>query len=584
MGGVAPGDGDTAILANGHVVTIAAGTSVTVGNAAAPTTPAIQSAVATGGTGCLIVDTGATLTLKGNVIQGNSTWTVNASATINFLHATANLTWQIADANNQANALLRFAGGTGANRITVQSTGAAPMGGFGWFGVNWSRSGCIDATGVQFTGLGTATLPMLNAQSSATQIDTFTDCLFTSCGQILATLNMPVGGQFKMIRTTIRTPVSTALNQTIEWLLAAGVHTGVQFDTFRWEGTCFIGGASGVSGVTWTNCIGASYGTQGLPLDCTNTPHAATVNGLFLYNTIQAAGFPSLLMCGDIKNLCSMRMFNFNPHAMTIAVTSATVIDTGVWEFGDSDERGDELQIVTNPTVPTPLDVKRIICPICPDGLQAAGAFLNVSLSGSAANNRITQTHCTVGVSMVGATPGGAFTTENNTGGAGMAQAIASNIWYREVLGAGWGVYQVVGVLVADTFFGADYNARWNMIGDGYNPLDLTFGKPDVPGGHDQVVDPQFLDSARRLLSWGKSLISTITTIQQVFDEFFKRNDDAGYDPRFTIDAYIAYMRAGFTPQNPRLYRTGHDETTIGAVAMTLPVPAMAVAVQQRMR
>ena len=60
-GGTAPGDGDTAIIATGHDVTV--GTNVTVGAAGATGT----AAVTVQGTGTLTVDTGSILTVKGDL-------------------------------------------------------------------------------------------------------------------------------------------------------------------------------------------------------------------------------------------------------------------------------------------------------------------------------------------------------------------------------------------------------------------------------------------------------------------------------------------------------------------------------------
>lgn len=592
VGGVAPGDGDTAILANGHVITIAAGTSVTVGNSAAPTTPAIQSAIATGGTGCLIVDTGATLTLKANVIQGNSAWQVNAGATINFLHATANLTWQIADGNTQANAKLVMAGTLG-NRIVVQSTGAANSGGFGYQGgIAYVNSGRMECTYVSFTGIGTTSLPFNNMEFSATGVAFWDDCLFTSCGPIKTGNNyVAAGATIRIRRCSFFTPVNSS-GRVVDFLFGTGTHSNILFDTLRWEGSFFsVAQSANVVGFTMIDCVGCSYGSGAVPFDCNSAPWTGTITGLFLYNKILASGMPANIPNGTYRNLCSMRMHDFNPHAMTIDPKQPTTIDTGVWEFGQSDERGDELQINTNPVSVgvAPISVKNIICPICPDGLQAAGAFMNVSHSGSSANNRLTMEHCTVGVSMVGATPGGAFTTENNTGGAGMAQAIHSNIGYRLAAGVGYQVFQVVGVLDADTFLNVDYNAHTPATitnTDVYNPLDVTFGQPDAPGLHDVADDPKFLDESRRFLSWGQSIDPAANTIQLIVDEMMKKNNDSGYNPAFTIDAYIRYMRAGFTPLNPRFATTGKYGTTIGAVPMTLPIPANGAGTlrHQRMR
>lgn len=585
VGGVVPGDGDTAIIMNGHTVTIADGTSVTVGNSISPGVPAIQTAVATGGTGILIVGIGSTLTVKANLLQGNATWQFNAGSTLNFLHATANLTWQIADGGAQTAAKVIFNGGTGADRITVQSTGAANCGTIGMQATGWSPSGQIDATGVQFTSLGTATIPMMLLQSTSTGIHRWTDCLFTSCGKITTNNAFPVGTTFSMTRCTSRTPLSTDFH-IIDIGLATGVHTGIALTRCRWEGTFYMFCTLPCSGVRWTDCVGSSYlNTTGWPLDCTATvPHSAVVDGLLLYNKITATGSPSLIMNGTLNNICSIRgSSSGNKHAMTISVMADTVIDSGAWEFIDNDEDGDELQVVVNPATVKILTVQRIIVPPSPDGTTGAGTFVNITHSGASSNNRIFVKHNTVAVSAVGATPAGSTTTENTTGGAGVFQGIHSNLWWRNTNAAGWGVYQVNGVLAQDTFMGADYNNRWNLTTDGYNPLDTTFGSPDTPGGHDKLVDPLFIDPARRFLSYGQSIIQSITTAQQVFDEFLKQNDDAGSNQTFSIDGYIRYMRAGFMPRNRQLLTAGQDNSTIGAVQMTDPVIGD-MAVQQRMR
>lgn len=565
VGGVAPGDGDTAIIADGHTVTIAAGTTVTVGNSAAPATPAIQTKIATGGTGILIVDTTAILNLKANVIQGNATWQVNAGATINFLHATANLTWQISDGNSQANAKLLFNGGISASRITVTSTGAANSGGFGWFGTNWARAGQMQATGVNFSKIGTAALAFNNIQGSATYVGQWTDCQFTSCGKILLTNQLAVGGTFQLTRCTFRTPLSSDF-RIVELVLGAGIQTGIAFDRVRWEGTFYVGGASGVSGVTWNDCVGSSSGASGIPLDCTNTPHAATVTGLFLYNKIAAGGLPSLLMNGTISQLLSIRTGGANQHAMTIADAADTVINGGVWEFTSNDETGDAMQVVANPAAPKVLEITGIIQPPCPNGTDAAGSFVNVSHAGSGANHRVNVHHNTAFVSAVSATPGGWTGSENTTGGAGMYAAIRSNLWYRTASGAGWGVLDVTASLAAGSITNADYNGRYNMTSDGYQPPDATFSTPSPPGSHDSVLNPQLRDVARRFLSWGQAINAGLATVQAVFDEIFKRNDDAGYNAAFTPAAYYAYMRGGFTPLNAAYSTLAHDGTTIGAV------------------
>jgi len=583
VGGVAPGDGDTAIIANGHTVTIANGTTVTVGNSAAPATPAIQTAVATAGTGILIVGTNAVLNLKAMVIQGNANWVINAGATINFVHATTALEWRIGDAATNTNSILTMNGALGS-RITVTSTLAA----FGKFtGVSNNNCGKLQATFVSFSNLGAAAVGWWKCDnfSGTSFVGFLDDCTVTSCGKIDFTNNfLPAGATFRLRRCTFKTPLH-ANDLYIDLLTATGVHTGVVFQNLCVEGSVHLSGQSATaSGFQWSNVVIKCLDTTLPPWDCTTSPPAGTFDLTFLYNTANVSGTPSILPNGTITNICSLRNRFGNPHALSIAVRpgAPTVIDTGCWEFEQDDETGDELLILNNPATPESLLVQHIICPHSPDGLSAAGSFVNVAHAGISTNNRITVRHNTVAPSLIGATPGGAVTTENTSGGTGLFQSIDSNCWYRDTLGAGWCVFQVVGALDNDTFLHADYNCRYNLSGDGYNPLDATFGQPDVPGLHDIVQDPQFVDKSRRFLSWGKALNNSLTTSAQIVDEMFKMNDDSGFDSRFTIAAYIKWMREGFRPLNPSMWNKGRNGTYIGAVPYEHIAPGMPVAVQQR--
>jgi hypothetical protein len=568
VGGVSPGAGDTAIIANGHVVTIAVGTSVTVGDPANPTTPAIQTATGGGGTGRLIVDVGATLNLNGDVKQGNANWVINAGATINFNHATVALRWFISDGNTQANAILTFNGGTGASRITCRANGVAPGGGFGWFGTNFSNAGQMQATGVNFSLIGGAAAAFLNAQSStAAYSSQFTDCQFTSCGDINTSIAMPVGGTFKLIRTTFRSPVRASA-RVVSWILAAGVHTNVAFTRVRWEGQFQVSNSvSIVSGVTWTDCAGKSLGTgTAFPLDCTTSPHSAVVSDMFLFNKIPAAANASNLPTGTLTNLCSMRLGAAGGHGMRVVPNADTLINGGVWEFDINDEAGDCFGVAANPTALHSLEIKNIIHPPCPDGLRGAGSFLTISVATT--NLTINVHHNTSCVSAISATPAGSVVFENTVGAVGMATAIRDNLFCRNASGTGWAVFQdASSVLVNGALTNVDYNNKFNITSDGYNSADAIFTSPSPPGAHDLTLDPLFVDSTRRFLSWGKSINGALVTTENVFDELMKVNDDGGYNSGFTIAAYVAYMRSGFAPKNLFLLAAGHDGSVIGAVA-----------------
>jgi len=565
-GGVAPGDGDTAIIANGHTVTIDSGTTVTVGNAAAPTTPAIQTAVATNGTGILIVDTNATLNLKGDVIQGNATWQFNAGSTLNFVHASANLKWTIGDASSQANSKLVLNGSAGS-RVTVTSTLAANASGFGQKdGVAWTNGGRMECTYATFSNIGTSSLPFWIHQGTMTAAMSifFDNCLFTSCGRIDCTNNYWLAGAtFRLRQTTFRTPLDGS-ERYMFFLVGNGAQTGLTFDRVRMQGQMYLGAQSTTTtSVTWSDVVVSASTVP--PLDCTTNPPAGTADLVMLYNTSTSTGNPSNIMNGTITKLLSMRTGNsVNPHAFQITVRQNTTINGGIWEFGADAEAGDQLQVVTNPAVTTTFDISNVIAPPSPGNL-GAGTFVNISHGGSSANNRISVQQCTSFFSNVANVAGGVL-TENTTGGAGVFTAIRNNIFWKSSAGSAWAVYDFSGTVDNGTFTNVNYNCRYNSTDDAYQPADAKFTSPSPPGTNDITSNPNFVDSTRDFLSWGQSISGSLTTIADVMTEVFKSNDDSGFNTGFTLSAYYTWVRAGYAPQNTAIGTAGNTGGRIGAV------------------
>lgn len=572
VGGVAPGDGDTAIIANGHTVTIAAGTSVTVGDSANPTTPAISSNNSNG-TGILVVGDGATLTVKGNVRQGNANWTIGKDCTINFNHASANLSWQITDDGGTGTNALLIINGTSGHRTTIQKSGSANGGGFGNISTRWSLGGKIQASFVQFTDIGTTTLPLLDFRGgSSSYTGTFDDCLFTRCGAIASSHNVAAGATFRLRRCSWNGTPAYTNGRIVELFLAAGTQSGILFDNIAWKGQIFVGGAtSGVVGVTWSGeCIGEGVGNTICPLDATDNPHSATVSAMLLHRIAASSGIPSRIMAGTITKLFLMGENEGtagNAHNAQITPIAATTITNGVWEFGTgnstaNDATGDQLQVVGNPGSATTLTISNIISP--PLGGEAAGSLVNVS--ANAANLRLTIKHCTSHCSENGDS-GGSFKSENCTGGAGMVQAIKDNIFVGVDTHQHWITYTQGATALADgSLVGCDYNNKYNFSGDGYQQADAKFSTPSPPGTHDTTYNPSFVDNTRNLLKWGQSIDGTITTYQQVVDKLLARNNDSGYNSSFTLAAYWTYMQGGFAPTNSSLRNAGSDGVTLGAV------------------
>lgn len=125
----------------------------------------------------------------------------------------------------------------------------------------------------------------------------------------------------------------------------------------------------------------------------------------------------------------------------------------------------------------------------------------------------------------------------------------------------------------------AHHNAKWGLAagtaGGGYT---LHPTSPTTPWGQNDVTaDPQLVDDTRNIFTWGKSLGLTGTRVQvidKVLAELAKKNDDTGFDSRFTVANLIAYVRAGFKPQNSALMASSTGGW-IGAVdGDTAPPPS----------
>ncbi len=206
VGGVVPGNGDTVTIANGHTVTIAASTSVTVGDSGNPTTPAIRTA-GTAGTGVLLVGASATLVVRGNVLQGDATWTFAAGSTLTFDNA-ADLVWQISDGVIQ-NERLVF-NGTVSSPCAVSSTSGLGRGRFSSAGN--LNGGVVQATHTDFTRIGSSFTDAIEYAiwGNTSQAALLEDCRFYSCGRIRNSYNLPVDGPtFTLRRVEFRDPAGT---------------------------------------------------------------------------------------------------------------------------------------------------------------------------------------------------------------------------------------------------------------------------------------------------------------------------------------------------------------------------------------
>lgn len=602
-GGVVPGDGDTVTIANGHTVTIAASTSVTVGDSANPTTHAIKTD-GTAGTGILVVGAGATLTVKGNVLQGNATWTINASATINLTHASHNITWQIADGNAQANAKLVFAGGVGADRITFRGTDAR-TGRIGNLTTNWQGGGRIEADGVSFGPLLGPTSShwhqfALNVTTGYQAAVIYDRCLFDDVSTIWSDTNIHATNILRLKRSTWKNPARST-KRMVEVTANTAITTGERrLERLRWsQGEFFIytSGAGIGADMGWvvddvfctTSLTSPSNGALNWS---TSPPVVGTWDRVWIDNNAAASGIPGNVPCGLLQRTIASRRrgtADGNGHNLQLGLRADATTERFIFWNDVRDDNGDGLQVVAqNATTPKTLTMRQ--CLQLEGGIGSGGSsgtLFNLSYSTTSLdheNVRIAVERCTSFMdARTGGTErgGGAVIYESATRAVrtGTFVHTRDSIFHRAGAAAADApvLFQTSGSPTpsADAWQGVDYNARFN-IGTDYAPTWITPAdhiEPVPPGGNDVVgEDPGFVDSTRNPLTWFRSLLGGSATFADGVAEMMKANDDSGFDSRFEIADCLAWIEAGFVPTNPAL-EASSTGGWIGALDGTPPGP-----------
>lgn len=187
-----PGSGDSATLAGNASLTIASGEIWTVGSFPADHTgtPAIQAADGS----VLNEAVGATIIYQGPIIKGNSIWTFSGitkcDASGAATPATALYQVETANGNNQSSANLVITGTSGARAVwTSNSPAAYHCGIIGSDTVQWAGSGRVQASYVDFSYIGTASVPAFQFNASASpagQHYTWDHCTFDHTGQLVS--------------------------------------------------------------------------------------------------------------------------------------------------------------------------------------------------------------------------------------------------------------------------------------------------------------------------------------------------------------------------------------------------------------
>ena len=564
-GGVVPGNGDSAIIAATHNVTVDQDT--TIGT----------SDVADTGTAAITVNTGGTLTI--GAFRLTSRGDIDLSACNNTTRGLDGLAGgsvlfdDTQAAGSESYRLItpsQYPGtqpavrirGTAVSRFTLGIVASGTYARIAGSGVNYF--GLLDAEYCDIENFGDASTDA-NALSAPSDGDNngsvlrLISCIFTNCGKFNATAD----GNHSQITLQSCSFKSSAGTRSLGYSsyvqrLGSGIRsiTGCVFDKHV---DLFAPRDLTLS----QNFFGQGYTTS-------NTDSEGWTSSNL--NFVQADNsFEEFVPRGDVTDEFWYHSYvsKVNPHLMFVRgdnQTSEQTVRGVIFEAATSDNNGD-CMLVGNKSIATTINIRQCI------GLPNAGGDCSGTLLSALGdiNFTISVENCT---HFCGSQTGIAV-GETYVGHAGMFSSIRGNIFHdtsaRGYKVADSGTNDNVPDLVASGDI--DFNCGFNLLAGsnlkGYNNLEFSSG---APGANDVDVDPAFRDRTRDLASWDASLGGPGTAANAVA-ELQKRND-ADFNSEYTVSNLLTYVRDGFAPTATQLRGADQNAGTIGAVEFYSPPPA----------
>jgi len=561
-----PGLGDQVTIANGHTLMVPPGVTWDIGDAAAPTTPAIRTA-GTAGTGRLIVN-GAVRT-HADLLQGNAQWeVVGAGAFVESANTTTALTWTLSDGNFQGNCLLVVTGtGSGANRAQIRNGAGAA--GFRFIAGASTRR--LQTQWARFFDLGTASLAALPTLSTGLPI-TVRDTVFDSCGSV-SVRTTSAAADLTVQRVEVRNsknPNDTSvgsfqIDTSVDNPTGARVFEDIMVRSGRF---LFLTPYSGGTPPVFTRCAGRFAPAGGGAriaatfVDCVFLRDEATSGNL---------GNVSNISSNVTRGIFAARCPNGNNlHGLGVSNTlSATTVDGLLFDAVVGGGTGDAL-IVSRPAGggPAATTVRNVTQTV---GNLTNGQFAKLmhvvssSADGVAALPLIE--HCTW------------ITNDGEEGFVNYGETLPS---YTGIIGAMrhnliWGRSAGNGVALL-----REPNAAANNVRDGIAPANVTdnaivnpradatngAGNKTLAGGdglmwsasaptYTTATDPLMVDSTRNLATWYRSLVggapgTRTEDMGLALDALCGQWGDAPVAGA-TITAAYTWIREGLRPQNTAL-------------------------------
>ena len=561
VGGVVPGDGDTAIIAHDILIN---NSPVTIGTSGVAGTAAI-TIQSTGSLSVGVFPGGATvykLIVRGDIVlQNNSGGALAVLAKSQILFddtatVSGNESYQLITPDNGLGInppIVVLGNPTNRAKIGVQTGGTYwTLTGTG------SNYGLMDAEYCDFEYMGNATNDA-NSTSNLDAVNRIVNCRFENCGTFrLGTIGSSSKTTFKNNTVTNTTDAGGISLQTD---FGSSFITGGGIRLF--EGNVFTDKINlyNVTDVTFTqNYYKYAYNTS------IYWAWAAS-SGNFIGNDSSGGGSSTTLHGDETDSfIINWDITTTNPHMLQAGTDNGNATQTisgCVFEAATSNATGDCVVLGSPPSAQEIILRNNIVLPN--GGGECTGVGVtqlgNANCSITYENN----THFT-------GSQGALHVSETYVGYSQMFKSVQGNLFW-DTTARGYKVYDVDNVTSVDLIASnkLNYNAGYNLLsgtnGKGYSRLEFSSGTP----GDDDVdeKDPQFIDSTRDLASWDASLGGP-GTIANAMTEMEKRND-IGFDSRRTVANLIAYIQEGLTPQATDFQGASFDGGDIGAVAV---VPA----------
>lgn len=517
----------------------------------------------TGGNGETLVNSGVTLTLTGNVVQGNKPFTLGSgtgNAHLVFDCTAANRKFLFGDAasfTTYANCKLVVNGTSGAH-CTITKTGSN----FCWFDDFSEGSGAgaekpgYDCTWCDFSGITTSDGSLsLGVNSFGAKDQKLDHCTFDGCGVVFKKRPYSWGGGSNK-SYYIRDCRFTNSTGSFSCEIMADGSTG-----------------TGAHDITRNACdIRVNYSGK-MDLVDNLFERGVDIAGIPIsneWNLYQIGPSAELLAGGSSSNCYWLAALDHtgNPHCLN-GVVSGSTVSGWIFEY-PLIQQIDSGELVYNSSVGTTGATVRncIALPSETDG-KCIGAMVNA-----------------------GFTPQPGWVVEHCTVYGENASAI---VFWEGIADQGQTTFDSLKSNLAVDPVGNNANIVYdsgqptNAANDQYDPADAdyngmfgeqTFTDPvtgavrhgyrnrlssGTPGANDIIADPQFVDPTRHFASW-----PVFMGVASSGDSLEVRTE-AGMvllraDPTLIRTSLIPYVRGGFAPTNPVYQNAGHDGVTTGAV------------------